>query len=79
MSLQSALDFISKVKIDKNFRQQFNRLKSEEITTVLKQENYNFTNEEFEDAINSLKIKCASEEEAIEYEEIKLWLELLNS
>jgi predicted ribosomally synthesized peptide with nif11-like leader len=79
MSLQNALLFISKVKIDKALRQKINRLKSSEIAIALEQEGYSFTNEELEDAINSLKLKCATEEDAIEYEEIKLWFDLLNS
>lgn len=77
MSLQNAINFISKVDSDIDFRKSCYTNKSqEELLTNLAAQNMGFTPDQIEDAFNVLELKCQTYEQAGRVKEVKAWFRL---
>lgn len=77
MSLQNAIDFISKVDSDNDFRKSCYANKSlEELLNVLTEQGMGFNANEILDAFNVLELQCQSYEQAGRVHELKAWFSL---
>lgn len=72
MALGKSIQFIQKFIRDNNFRDQCNKSSKEDLL-----QNLDFTELEFEDAINMQLFKCQTWEEADRIQQVKLWFMLL--
>ena len=77
MSLQNAIDFISKVDSDNDFRKSCYASKSlEELLNVLTEKGMGFNASEILDAFNVLELQCQTYEQAGRVHELKAWFSL---
>jgi len=77
MSLQNAINFISKVDSDNDFRKSCYNSKSQaELLQNLTEQNMGFTPDQIEDAFNVLELKCQTYEQAGRVKEVKAWFRL---
>ena len=77
MSLQNAINFISKVDSDDDFRKSCYSCKSQaELLERLTKEHIAFTPDEIADAFNVLELKCQTYEQAGRVHEVKAWFTL---
>jgi len=77
MSLQNAINFISKVDSDSDFRKSCYNSKSQaELLQSLTVQNIGFTTDQIEDAFNVLELKCQTYEQAGRVKEVKAWFRL---
>ena len=77
MSLQQALNFISKVDSDVEFRKSCYGCKSQAaLIDMLAGQNMSFTTDEIADAFNVLLLKCQTYEQAGRVNEVKAWFSL---
>jgi hypothetical protein len=77
MSLQNAINFISLVDSDQEFRKSCYEVKTQnELLKSLKEQNLGFTPDEIEDAFNVLLLKCQTYEQAGRVNEVKAWFRL---
>jgi len=77
MSLQNAINFISKVDSDSDFRKSCYAYKSQtELLQELNMKKMGFTPDEMEDAFNVLELKCQTYEQAGRVKEVKAWYRL---
>jgi predicted ribosomally synthesized peptide with nif11-like leader len=77
MSLQNAIDFISKADSDNDFRKSCYASKSlEELLKVLTEKGMGFTADEIYDAFNVLELQCQTYEQAGRVHELKAWFSL---
>lgn len=77
MSIQAAINFISRVDSDGEFRKACYRSNSQ--TDLLKftaSEGMKFSVDEIEDAFNVLELKCQTYEQAGRVKEVKAWFRL---
>lgn len=74
MSIQKAIDFISKVDSDNVFRHSCYKYKTQsELLEFVKGIDMGFTHDEIEDAFNMLELKCQTYEQAGRVKEVKAW------
>ena len=74
MSLQNAINFISKVDSVEDFRKSMYTAKTiSELLEMLNKQNMGFTLDEIEDAFNVLLLKCQTYEQAGRVNEVKAW------
>lgn len=74
MSIHNAKIFIQQVHTDPDFRKLCNAVGSKEgIYQMLKEIDMHFEEEEFEEAINLLHVKCQTYEEADDVKQIEWW------
>jgi len=74
MSLQNAINFISRVDSDGDFRKSLYTAKTlTELTDILSKQEMGFSLEEIEDAFNVLLLKCQTYEQAGRVNEVKAW------
>jgi hypothetical protein len=79
MSLQNAINFISKVDSDNEFRKSCYTSKSQaELLQMLTQNGMGFTPDQIEDAFNVLELKCQTYEQAGRVKEVKAWFRLFS-
>ena len=77
MSLQNAINFISKVDLDNDFLKSCYTFKFQaELLQGMAAQQIGFTHAEIEDAFNVLEIKCQTYEQAGCVKEIKAWYQL---
>jgi hypothetical protein len=77
MSLQNAINFITKVDSDVDFRRSCYVNKSQvELLEMLKKQGLKFTKDEIADAFNVLELKCQTYEQAGRVKEVKAWFTL---
>lgn len=77
MSLQNAINFISKVDSDSDFRKSCYKTNSQkELLQMLINDGLGFTLEQIEDAFNVLELKCQTYEQAGRVKEVKAWFRL---
>lgn len=77
MSLQNAIDFISKVDTDNDFRKSCYASKSlDELLNALAEKELKFTPNEIADAFNVLELQCQTYEQAGRVHELKAWFSL---
>lgn len=77
MSLQNAINFISKVDSDADFRKSCYSYASQiELLQGMSQKQMGFTHDEIEDAFNVLELKCQTYEQAGRVKEVKAWYRL---
>ncbi|MDR3653760.1 MAG: hypothetical protein P4L34_12435 [Paludibacter sp.] len=77
MSLQNAIDFISKVDSDSDFRKSCYANKSQvELLENMAKQKMGFTPDEIADAFNVLELKCQTYEQAGRVKEVKAWFTL---
>ncbi|MFI3248914.1 MAG: Nif11-like leader peptide family natural product precursor [Rikenellaceae bacterium] len=77
MSIQLAIDFLARVQGDDDFRKGCYKYRSrEELLKHLQQEGYSFSEEEFENAINHLLLRCSEESQATEVYHLQSWFNL---
>lgn len=77
MSLQNAINFISKVDSDIDFRKACYHYKSQvELLHAMNEKHKGFTPDEMEDAFNVLLLKCQTYEQAGRVNEVKAWYKL---
>ncbi|HRZ98611.1 MAG TPA: hypothetical protein P5084_13730 [Paludibacter sp.] len=77
MSLQNAINFISKVDSDSDFRKSCYAYKSQtDLLNSLIDMQMGFTPNEIEDAFNVLELKCQTYEQAGRVKEVKAWFRL---
>ncbi|HEY5507785.1 MAG TPA: Nif11 family protein [Paludibacter sp.] len=77
MSLQNAIDFISKVDTDNDFRKSCYASKSlDELLSALAEKELKFTPVEIADAFNVLELQCQTYEQAGRVHELKAWFSL---
>jgi hypothetical protein len=77
MSLQNAIEFISKVDSDEHFRKScYNQTSQESLLLAMKDNGKGFTSQEIEDAFNVMELKCQTYEQAGRVKEIKAWYKL---
>lgn len=77
MSLQNAINFISKVDSEPDFRKScYDYKRQEELFTYLKSIELPFNYTEIEDAFNVLELKCQTYEQAGRVKEVKAWFRL---
>ena len=74
MSLQNAINFISKVDSDGDFRKSLYTAKTlSGLIEILTKQEMSFTVDEIEDAFNVLLLKCQTYEQAGRVNEVKAW------
>ena len=74
MSLQNAINFISRVDSDSDFRKSCYTYKSEtELLNGMTENNIGFNSDEIENAFNVLELKCQTYEQAGRVKEVKAW------
>lgn len=79
MSLQNAINFISKVDSDSDFRKSCYACKSQaELLLKMSENKMGFTHDEIEDAFNVLELKCQTYEQAGRVKEVKAWYRLFS-
>jgi hypothetical protein len=79
MSVQNALQFISIVSEDGDFRKSLYKFGSrQELINHLSESGRGFTVSEFEDAVNMKHVKCQTYEEADHLKQIEMWFNLFN-
>lgn len=79
MSLQNAINFISKVDSDSDFRKSCYAYKSQtELLLKMSENKMGFTHDEIEDAFNVLELKCQTYEQAGRVKEVKAWYRLFS-
>ena len=77
MSLQNAINFISRVDSDSDFRKSCYKFNSQtELLQEMRKNNTGFTISELEDAFNVLELKCQTYEQAGRVKEVKAWFRL---
>jgi len=77
MSLQNAINFISQVDSDSDFRKSCYAYKSQmELLQKMNDNKMGFTPDEIEDAFNVLELKCQTYEQAGRVKEVKAWYRL---
>jgi len=77
MSLQNAINFISRVDSDSDFRKSCYVSKTlGDLVKFLTENNLSFTQDEIEDAFNVLLLKCQTYEQAGRVNEVKAWYRL---
>ncbi len=77
MSIQAAIDFLTKVQTDIDFRKSCYKSRSKsELLEYLQQEGYSFSEGEFENAINHLLLRCSEESQGYEIHLLKNWFNL---
>jgi len=77
MSLQNAIDFISKVDTDNDFRKSCYASKSQdELLNALAEKELKFTPNEITNAFNVLELQCQTYEQAGRVHELKAWFSL---
>lgn len=77
MSLQNAINFISRVDSDTDFRKSCYAFKSQsELLVSLAGKKMAFTAEEIDDAFRVLELKCQTYEQAGRVKEVKAWFTL---
>ena len=77
MSLQNAINFISRVDSDTDFRKSCYTNKSQlELLESLSNQKMAFTPEEIDDAFRVLELKCQTYEQAGRVKEVKAWFTL---
>lgn len=77
MSLQNAINFISRVDSDSDFRKSCYSFKSQaDLLQNLSENKIGFTHDEIEDAFNVLELKCQTYEQAGRVKEVKAWYRL---
>lgn len=79
MSLQNAINFISRVDSDSDFRKSCYAYKSQaDLLQNLSKNKMGFTHDEIEDAFNVLELKCQTYEQAGRVKEVKAWYRLFS-
>jgi hypothetical protein len=74
MSLQNAIDFITKVDSESDFRKSCYTCKTlPELIEMLTKQKMGFTVDEIENAFNVLLLKCQTYEQAGRVNEVKAW------
>ena len=77
MSLQNAINFISKVDADTDFRKScYNNKSQDELLKSLAKQKMSFTPDEIDDAFRVLELKCQTYEQAGRVKEVKAWFTL---
>lgn len=77
MSLQNAINFISRVDSDSDFRKScYNYNTQADLLKYTASEGVKFTPNEIEDAFNVLELKCQTYEQAGRVKEVKAWFRL---
>lgn len=77
MSIQKAIEFISKVDNDTDFRKSCYANKSlDELLQFTSSQDMSFTEDEIEDAFNMLELKCQTYSQAERVHEVKAWFKL---
>lgn len=77
MSIQAAINFISRVDSDSEFRKACYRSNSQsDLLKFTASEGMKFSVDEIEDAFNVLELKCQTYEQAGRVKEIKAWFRL---
>ena len=77
MSLQNAINFISRVDSDTDFRKSCYTNKSQlELLESLSKQEMAFTPEEIDDAFRVLELQCQTYEQAGRVKEVKAWFTL---
>ncbi len=79
MPMQNAIDFIVNLKYDRNMRKRMNGLSPEQIHPFLETNGYSFSFDQFEDAINYYKLRCQSEQDAFDVDEVKFWFRYITT
>jgi hypothetical protein len=79
MAMQNAIDFIVNLKYDRNMRKRMNGLSPEQIHPFLETNGYIFSVDQFEDAINYYKLRCPTEQDAFDMDEIKFWFRFITT
>jgi hypothetical protein len=79
MSIQNAISLIEQIKEEPMLRKMLNSLNPEEIHPFLEANGFSFSPDQFDDAINVCKLKCASEQDAFDIDEIKFWFRFLTT
>jgi hypothetical protein len=74
MSINNATKFIREVNINADFRKSCNKLGTKEaIHSMLKEQKADFSETDFEEAINMLLFKCQTYEQADTVKQIEWW------
>ena len=77
MSIQAAINFISRVDSDSDFRKAcYSHSTQTELLQFTATEGMKFSVDEIEDAFNVLELKCQTYEQAGRVKEVKAWLRL---
>ena len=77
MSLQNAINFITKVDSDDNFRKScYSSISLDGLLASLSDQGFSFTSNEIADAFNVLELQCQTYEQAGRVHEIKAWFSL---
>lgn len=80
MSIGNALGFIKRGLHDHDLRDRLNRAESAKaLREVMTEEGMIFSVHEFENAVNSLLVKCRHIEHASQLKEFQMWWEMLQS
>jgi len=78
MSIQHAIHFMSRVQTDETLRKATYRCASQaELFELLKSYDLGFTEDEFQDAVNHLLLRCTTESQAYSVHEIESWFKLV--
>lgn len=79
MSIQNAINLLKDIDNNSDIRKELVLTPSEELNTRLEQLGYQFTDEEFEECINLMHVKCQHEEEANHLFQLVNWFKMLKS
>ena len=78
MTIGFAVDFVKRGLVDTEFRDRLNTAESaDELYNILFTEGLRFSQHEFENAINTLLVKCQHIEAASQLREFQMWWEML--
>ncbi len=77
MAIQGAIDFLSRVQSDSDFRKSCYAYSTKsELLEKIEQQGYCFSEWEFENAINHLLLMCSEESQACELRYLQSWFML---
>jgi hypothetical protein len=77
MSLQNALNFLTKIDTDEPFRKSCYKCKSKtELLERLNGLGFAFTLDEYGNAINQMLLKCQTEDQGNHVKELEIWFSL---
>jgi len=79
MPTQNAIDFIVNLKYDRIMRKRMNGLSPEQVHPFLETNGYTFSYDQFEDAVNYYKLRCPTEQDAFDMDEIKFWFRFITT
>ncbi|WP_163707645.1 Nif11-like leader peptide family natural product precursor [Mangrovibacterium lignilyticum] len=77
MAINDAMKFIRESQENRELRKEVNTCKPEELFEKLKELGYDFSEDEFEESVNMMHVKCQFEQQANQLMQTDMWFKML--